>query len=176
MNFFLKNRYVFWVLIILIVINISALVSFFLFTQNTPPASCCPADGKQGHSFSNDLGLSTAQTEQVSAINQNYKRHAEPIATSIKDTRGLILNELEKDMPDSSLLNKLTAQLCVLQNTIQRENIKQYLELKKVCTPAQAQRLSALYRDLYGCPMQSKGMKHQFRNGQGKTKGEPRCE
>jgi Spy/CpxP family protein refolding chaperone len=176
MNFFHKNRYVFWVLIILIVINISALVSFFLFAQTTPPASCCPADGKLGHSFSNELGLSAAQTEKVSSINQNYKATAEPIVASIKDTRGAILNELEQETPDTSLLNRLTEELSILQKNIQKENINQYMELKKACTPEQAQRLSALYRDLYGCPMQAKGMQHQYRHGQGKNKGEPRCE
>ncbi|MEI7500262.1 MAG: periplasmic heavy metal sensor [Bacteroidota bacterium] len=176
MNFFLKNRYVLWVLIILIVINISALVSFFLFTQAPPSKSCCPVQGKQGHSFTSELGLSAAQTEKVSSINQNYKTNAEPIVASIKVSRGAILNELEQEKPDTNLLNRLTEELSLLQNKVQKENIKQYLELKKVCNPEQAQRLSALYRDLYGCPMQAKGMQHKYRRGQDKTKGEPKCE
>jgi Spy/CpxP family protein refolding chaperone len=176
MNFFLKNRYVLWVLVILIVINISALVSFFLFARTTQTESCCPVQGKQDHSFSNELGLSAAQTARVSTINQNYKVTAGPIVASIKDTRGAILTELENETPDTNRLNDMTETLAGLQKQIQKENIKQYMELKKVCTREQAQRLSALYRDLYGCPMQSKGMQHQYRYGQGKNKSQPVCE
>jgi hypothetical protein len=176
MNFFHKNRYIFWVLIFLILINISALISFFLFTRATPAPSCCPADGKQGHSFSNALELSADQTEKVDIINQRYKANAEPIVDSIKNTRGAILNELEQETPDTSLLKKLTTELSILQKKVQMENIKQYMELKKVCNKEQAQLLSALYRDLYGCPMKNNGIKHQFRHGQGKAKNEPGCE
>ena len=176
MNFFHKNRFAFWVMIILIIINISALASFFLLTRHAASPTCCPADGKQGHSITNELGLSAVQTEKVSFINQNYKAHAEPIAASIKDTRSAILNELEQQNPDTNLLNRLTSELSVLQKNIQQENIKQYMELKKVCNQEQAQRLSALYRDLYGCPMKTIGMLHQYRHGQGKNAGEPRCE
>jgi hypothetical protein len=176
MNFFYKNRFAFWVLIILIVINISALASFFLLNRPATSPTCCPADGKQGHSMTNELGLSAAQTEKVSSVNQIYKEHAEPIAASIKDTRSAILNELEQQNPDTNLLNRLTSELSILQKNIQQENIKQFMELKKICNQEQAQRLSALYRDLYGCPMKANGMQHQYRHGQGKSKGETRCE
>jgi Spy/CpxP family protein refolding chaperone len=176
MNFFLKNRYLFWVLIILIVINISALVSFYLFSRSAPGVSYCPPEGKGGHSFSNELGLSVAQTAKVSSINQTYKLNAEPIVSEIKNTRSAILNELEQEAPDTNLLNKLTNELSLLQRQVQQENIKQYMNLKNVCNQEQAQRLSALYRDLYGCPMKGNSMRHQYRHGQGKTREVPTCE
>jgi len=176
MNFFQKYRYIVWVLILLVVINVAALVSFFLFAKTGSSEPCCPPQEKQVRSFSNELGLSAAQTEKVTLINQNYKAQAEPIAAEIKKTRGAILNELEQDQPDTSLLNKLSQEFSILQKNIQQENIRQYLELKKVCNEDQIQRLSALYRDLYDCPMQANAMKHKLRHGQGKSKGQARCE
>jgi Spy/CpxP family protein refolding chaperone len=172
MNFFQKYRYIAWVLIILIVINVAALVSFFLFNQSPPAESCCPEPTEKGRFFSTELGLSAGQTEKVSVINQNYKNEAEPIVAAIKKSRNAILSELEEEQPDTALLNRLSEELSVLQKNIQRENIKQYLELKKVCNPEQAHRLSALYRDLYGCPMKAKGMQHKNRHGKGKIQNE----
>jgi len=176
MNFFHKNRFLSWLLIVLILINVSALVSFFLFSHTKTPASCCPSDGKQAHSFCSELRLSEKQTSQVDSINQNYKANAGPIVAAIKNARSAILNELEKETPDTGMLNKLTDELSVLQKRVQQENIKQYLKLKNVCDLEQAQRLSALYRDLYGCPMKNNAMQHQYRHGQGNSKAGARCE
>ncbi|MEI7723804.1 MAG: hypothetical protein WCK09_01800 [Bacteroidota bacterium] len=170
MNFFHKNRLIFWVLIILVVINISALVSFFFFTKTPETIACCPPETQQCSAFRDELKLTAAQSLKVAEINKIYKASAEPIATAIKETRAAILTELEKEAPDSTHLNALVNQIALLQSNIQKENIKQYTNLKHVCTPDQANRLSALYRDLYGCPMQNGQMNHRYRHGQGNAK------
>jgi len=175
MNFFQKNRLILWVLIILVVINISALISFFLFTRTQAPAACCSPEEQQCVSFRDELNLSAKQNIQVSAINKAYTESAEPIAAAIKEARAAILTELEKEIPDTLYLDTLTNQLALLQMKIQKENIKQYGALKRVCTPEQVQRLSTLYRDLYGCPMQNGQMKHRYRNGHGNS-NKAKCE
>ncbi|MCX6268683.1 MAG: hypothetical protein NTW16_15240, partial [Bacteroidetes bacterium] len=162
-------------LIILVVINISALISFFMFTKTPVPAACCTPEEQQCIAFRDELNLSAEQTLQVNAINKTYTESAEPIVTAIKETRAAILTELEKESPDTVQLNALTNQLTLLQMKIQLENIKQFGALKGVCTPKQVQRLSALYRDLYGCPMQNGQMQHRYRKGQG-TSVKTKCE
>lgn len=170
MNFFDKNRLIFWVLIILVVINISAFVSFFLFTKSPVTPACCPPGEQQCNAFRDELKLTAAQSLKVAEINKLYKESAEPIATAIKETRAAILTELENEFPDSIHLNSLVNELALLQSKIQKENIRQYTNLKHVCTPEQANRLSALYRDLYGCPMQNGQINHRYRHGQGNAK------
>ena len=167
MNFFLKNRLIFWALIFLVVLNISALTSFFLFRKSQSPAACCTPEQKQCMAFRDELKLSADQTLKVTDINNKYMVVAEPIAKAIKDTRASILTELENEAPDTLKLNQLALNLSMLQLKIQKENIKQYSALKKVCNPEQALRLSALYRDLYGCSMQAGQMKNRYRKGQG---------
>jgi Spy/CpxP family protein refolding chaperone len=169
MNFFLKNRLTFWTLIVLIVINVSALVSFLLYTGNKPAdAACCSKEESDGRGFSSELGLTAGQSEEVARINRVYRQNAGPVSADIKKKREIILTELESDNPDTVILNQVTKELSTLQMEIHQQNIKQYLELKKVCNPEQAMRLSALYRDLYGCPMQSNKMQNrrQHRHGQ----------
>jgi Spy/CpxP family protein refolding chaperone len=175
MNLIVKNRLIFWVLIILVVINVSALVSFFLFTKPPAPAPCCPPEEQQCMAFRDELKLSEAQTVQVNAINNAYAASAGPVSAEIKKTRAAILTEMENETPDTVKLTLLTDQLALLQMKIQKENIKQYSELKRVCTPEQAQRLSGLYRDLYGCPMQNGQKKHRYRHGQDSARMKP-CE
>ena len=170
MNFFQRNRFIFWVLMFLVIINISALASFFLFRKSQAPAACCTPAQQQCAAFRDELKLSDQQTVQVSKINSAYTIVAGPISQAVKETRASILTELEKESPDTLLLNKMALNLSLLQLEIQKENIRQYRALKKVCTPEQAQRLSALYRDLYGCSMQGGQMKYRYRKGQGTGK------
>jgi Spy/CpxP family protein refolding chaperone len=175
MNFFQKNRLIIWILILLIVINISALTSFFILTKQPAPAPCCTPEEQQCMTFRDELSLSAEQTLKVNDINKKYTESAEPIAAAIKENRAAILTELEKDVPDTTQLNILTDQLTLLQVKIQRENIKQFGDLKRVCTPEQVQRLSALYRDLYGCPMKNGQMQNRHRSGKGNSV-KTRCE
>jgi Spy/CpxP family protein refolding chaperone len=172
MNFFLKTRFLFWTLIILVLINVSALASFFIFSNQKPTAAaCCPPEQTSQRALSSELGLTQSQTEKVAQINRNYRQQAEPIAASIKEKRETILSELEQPEPDTIFLNQIVRSLSILQIGIQQKNIQQYLELKKVCTPEQTHRLSELYRDLYGCPMRDNDntmeRRHRNRCGQG---------
>jgi protein CpxP len=175
MNLFQKNQLIFWVLIILVVINVSALASFFLLTKPQTPAPCCPPEEQQCVAFRDELDLSAAQIKEVNILNKNYRESAEPVVAAIKETREAILTELERSAPDTMSINTLTNRLAILQVKIQKENIKQYSELRRVCTPEQAQRLSALFRDLYGCPMKDGPAKHRNRHGQGATQNK-KCE
>ena len=166
MNFFSKNRLIFWVLIILVAVNIAALVSFFVYPKTQVAPACCPPEEQQCIDYRDELNLSEKQTLQVNAINKQYMESAEPIAKAIKEARAGILTELEEEAPDTMKLDTLAHRLAMLQLKIQKENIKQYSALKRVCTKEQAHRLSALYRDLYGCPMQKDQVKHRYRHGQ----------
>jgi len=172
MELYKKNRLLFWALIFLIVINLSALVSIFVFKKVQSPPVCRESPSMSCSGFCEELKLSDNQSAKVEHINQEYRSHAEPLVSAIKEKRSEILDELNNTSPDTTLLNRVTIDLTVLQTRLQRENIKQYLELKSVCTPEQVQRLSALYRDLYGCPMKATGNQHRHRGGQGK----PRCQ
>jgi hypothetical protein len=64
------------------------------------------------------------------------------------------------------VLENLILQLTELQRKMQHANVNQYMMLKRIVTPEQANRLSALYRELYGCPMKDKRMQPGQRDGQ----------
>jgi Spy/CpxP family protein refolding chaperone len=104
----------------------------------------------------------------VDDINARYVEVSGPLAEGIRAIRSEVLNELSSDMPDTLRLNSYSEELSQLQGRLHRQNMKHYLELKQVCTPDQVLRLSSLYRELYGCPMQGPGAerKHQHRKGE----------
>ncbi len=165
-----KNRLLFWLLLFLIAINLSALVSFFFFVQQKPVMDCNVNPDRKCNLFKQELKLSEAQMIRVEEINSRYRNVSEPLVAAIREKRDKIMHELENETPDTLLLSSYAMELSLLQNQMQKENISQYLALKKICNPDQLQRLSGLYRDLYGCPMKGKKMQHRYRHGQEKNR------
>lgn len=173
MNFFSKNRFVFWLLIFLVVINFSALITFLVFFSHSSTGSAEQPQKNQGMALRKELSLTPSQSEKVEIILAGYRNSTDPVAADIRNYRKQLLEELAKDKPDSTLLNKYEEEICSLQLQMQKASVRQYMALKEICTPAQCQRLSALYFELYGCQSKCKGMEkgkgmmHQYRGGQG---------
>ena len=173
MNFFSKNRFVFWMLIFLVVINLTALITFLVLFYHNSSGSSQQLQNNPGMKFRKELSLSPVQSEKVDIILADYRNSSEPIASNIRNYRAQILEELAKDQSDTIILNKYTDDLCSMQKHMQEASIKQYMALKQICNPAQCQKLSALYFELYGCQGnckekgQGKGIMHQYRRGQG---------
>jgi len=168
MNTLNKNRLIFWILIFLVIVNLSALATFFTFRSHNEEVVCDAMQAQCGNAFKSELGLSEEQSRKVELINADYQLVSGPIVKEIRNIRSDILDELSSEVPDTSYINKKSTELCDFQFQLQQANYTQFLELKKVCDPEQVQRLSALYRELYGCTGMGsdEGRMHRHRAGQ----------
>jgi hypothetical protein len=170
MNFFNKNRLIFWLLLFLVVINISALVTFFLFYSGQKKQSS-QNTGKQSFSmFQKELSLTPIQSEKVCSINAQHRSISEPVSTALKEKRSQLLEELSLEQPDTLLLRKYAEEIGDLQKEMQMALIRHYLDLKTVCDSCQCQKLSSFYFQLYDSKGPGKGMgkqmQHRNRHGQ----------
>ncbi len=166
MNIFNNNRIVFWILIFLIVVNITTLTTFFIYTRKTASDPELVSGPGKGYALRQELSLKPDQTLKVNMINETYKASSEPIVKAIREKKAVLLEELSKDETDTTLVVKLADDIVIEQKKLQVANIKQFLDLKRVCTPEQTQKLSQIYSELYGC--ENKGMGRGKGNGQGK--------
>ncbi|MCX6250903.1 MAG: periplasmic heavy metal sensor [Bacteroidetes bacterium] len=173
MNFFSKNRLVFWLLIFLVVINLTVLITFLVFYSHISNSSDQQLRENPGIALQKELSLSPEQSEKVEVIQSDYRNSTDPITANIRNYRAQLLEELAKNEPDTNLINKCMEEISFFQKQMQMASIRQYMALKEICTPVQCQRLSSLYFELYGCQGkgkgmgQGKGMMHQYRRGQG---------
>ena len=171
-------------MIFLVVINLSALISFLLLFSNNRTLSDQNPKGNTEKAFCEELSLTPVQSEKVGVIMNDYRNVNAPVTANIRDLRGKLLGEVAKDNPDTNILNSCTEEICQLQKKLQKASIAQYMALKGVCTPEQCQRLSSLYFELYGCQGkckemgqgQGKGKMHRYGKGQGGRQcGEDSC-
>ncbi len=174
MNFFIKNRFIFWILIFLVIINLTALITFLVLYNHKPAATDQKQCKNSGMAFKEELSLSSVQAEKVEVIMSEYRKSTGPLTDSIRNYRSLLLEELAKTSPDSNLLDNYTENISLLQKQMQKASIRQYLSLKEISNPDQCKRLSALYYELYSCQGNCKGMGNgkgmmkQYRRGQGR--------
>jgi Spy/CpxP family protein refolding chaperone len=173
MNILKNNRTVFWILIFLVLINITALATYFIYMRK-PINETLPGSGiKQGIVLRQELSLTPEQSMEVNKINATYQASNEPIVEAIREKKAELLEELAKEKTDSTILTKLTEEIVIEQKKLQKANIKQFLDLKKICTPEQTFRLAQIYAGLYGFEQSGKGsgkgMKYRHRFGQQKS-------
>jgi Spy/CpxP family protein refolding chaperone len=170
MNFFNKNRLVFWLLLFLVVINISALVTFILFYSGQKKQQSENTGARSFQVFQKELSLTPIQSGKVCSINAQYRTVSEPISSALKAKRSELLEELSMEKPDTLLLKKYAEEIGNLQKELQIVSIRQYLDLKEVCDSCQCQKLSSFYFQLYGSkgpgPGMGKQMQHRYRHGQ----------
>lgn len=165
MNIFNNNRPVFWILIFLVLINIAAMATYFIYLRKQANETLTGPGLKRGIVLQQELALTPDQSLAVNKINATYQASSEPIVEDIREKKSELLEELSKEDTDSAVLTKLTNDIVIEQKKLQMANIKQFLDLKKVCTPEQTLKLSQIYAGLYGFEQKGKG------NGQGKGSG-----
>jgi Spy/CpxP family protein refolding chaperone len=167
MNNFNNNRVVFWILIFLVMINITALATYFIYMRK-PANEPVPGTGyKKGIALRQELSLTPDQSIAVNKINYTYQASTEPIVTAIREKKAEILDELSKENSDTTVVVKLAEEVLYEQKKLQMANIRQFIDLKKVCTPEQTQKLSQIYGELYGFDARGKGQGKGKGNGKG---------
>jgi len=169
MNFLVKNRFFFWLMLALVVINLSAIVTFLFYFPCRTETSSLPADDTgPAAGIQRELSLTPEQSAEAHRINMEYTRASRPIVDEIRNKRLDLLDEISSGKPDTTIINKIILEISGLQASLYQKNTEQYLSLKKICNPEQAVKLSGLYRKLYGFDRPG------FQNGKGAGHGQGR--
>lgn len=155
MNIFNNNRILFWILIFLILVNISVLAGYFIVFRTSANQGITTA--RPGWALKKELSLTAEQTVKVQGINAAYKAAADPLIQNIQENKAGLLSELSKESTDTAVVSKFANQICQAQKRLQTVNIHQFIDLKKICTPEQTQKLSKIYSEMYGFGISGNG-------------------
>ncbi|HOW32019.1 MAG TPA: periplasmic heavy metal sensor [Bacteroidales bacterium] len=176
MDLLSKNRIVFWLLIFLVVVNIAALATYFVHSGDRGKTTAETGNAGREITLSSELSLSPDQSKRVNEVNSRFRENNEPLFATIREKKSAIVEELAKPVTDTALVAKLAAEVGEAQGAVQLSNAKQFLELKKICTPDQTQKLANVYAGLYGCQRDGQGKgpgngqgRHRHRYGQQRT-------
>ncbi len=176
MDYFIKKRFSFWMVFILLVVNIVTITTilYHIYSDNSTASSATVNNGA-GKIITTELGLNPKQNDLFSTINNDYKEKSKPILDQLTDKRSEMLAELSQAKPDTVILKTIANEIGELHSTLKLLTIQNFLELKEICTPDQQQLLSKMYTDMLECEGHFKGYgkqyRHRYRHGQGEGKG-----
>jgi len=173
MNFFSRHKVIIWILTGLLIITFSILGSLIYHTWAAPKK----AGAQQGCSISclmlfNELDLDATQQEELEKILDHFSDSSATLISNLRQHRLTLMEELQKDNPDSLRILLLSEELGDLQALMTNQAVSQYLQIRAICNPDQMHRLTNVYCDLFGCSRikmgkgQGQGQEqHRYRNG-----------
>ncbi len=176
MNYFLKKQFSFVLVFFLLIINVAAIstILYHIYSEkSTSPTTAVNPDA--GKIITGELGLNPDQTDLFQQINSGYNQRSQKILDQLTEKRSEMLSELSEENPDTTILHLLADDIGKLHTNLKLLTIWNFIELKKICTPAQQQQLSKMYNDMMESEGHFKGYgkqyRHRYRHGQGGGKG-----
>ncbi len=134
-------------LLLLIVINFSALLTFAYNRWAPKPAGAPAAKG----SFARELCLSGMQEKCIKGFRGAFDSETRDVRTKMQEKRRALVEELRKASPDRATLETLIEDISRLQAEIQKKAVENILKEKEVLTDEQKAKFFRLFED-HVCP------------------------
>jgi len=151
----MKKRILVLGLIVLVVINVSALLTFAYNRWFRAPGSL-PAEGSDlADAFERHLCLSGDQQKCIRGIRFAFDSEIGDVQAQIREKRRAIVEELKKESPDSVLIDKFIEEISRLQAEIQKKAVLNLLKEKEALTPEQRAIFFRMFED-HVCPREKK--------------------
>ncbi|HBL76907.1 MAG: hypothetical protein A2W90_00930 [Bacteroidetes bacterium GWF2_42_66] len=149
-----KQRILMWLNIFLLVINISAFVTFLLMNKTS--------EKERDERFSSDeflkteLGLSDDQYKKISALNSNVFRSYQAFLDYKCELNFKLIEELSSESPSDSVMGSWANNIGVMEANMKKQTIKHFENIKSICTEEQKLLLDQLLKDMLDAGEQCK--------------------
>lgn len=161
-----KTKILVWVIIILVVINITTIITVVSFSSGNRDAGTEQPEvsfTRRTDFFQTQLGLNQEQRKEFMLFNRKFNQAAGPITERLNTLRFKMIDELSSPAPDTVALNRMCRQFGNLHYRLKNVTVNYYLNMKSVCDKNQEIILSDLFRDI----LESDGNIDRMRAGRG---------
>jgi hypothetical protein len=146
------HRILVWAVIILITTNLSMAFSFLYFkripkTNNHSSEKTkveMPAE-KRTRFFREQLGLDINQLDSFRTFNRNFNFVSRGITFQLESLRTEMVTEMGKEKPDEIKLDSIANSIGMLHTKLKRLTIDYYLDMKRMCSKDQQEKLNAIF-------------------------------
>ena len=151
-----RNQLLTWAVVLLILTNV-ATVGTILYNRykvsaaadNIAINSGSGVNMLNGKFFRQTLGFTHEQMDSFRDINQVFRPSAMDLTYGVDSLKTAMYNELQKAAPDTVRLNNLSWQIGEMHGKLKYKTFHFYLNLKKICSPAQSIELEKAFQPLY---------------------------
>jgi len=143
-----KNKLAFLFLVLLTIVNVSALVTMAYhrlhFERHSPPV--CPP--KSPESFiRQELNLNEKQAKEFESQAKRFREEIEPIRDSLESKKSDLMNEIMSEKPSQDKLSQLSEEIGALHVELEKMTSLHLLEGKSLLTPEQQKKFFSLFKE-----------------------------
>jgi len=147
----MKKRFAKLALSLLIIVNVSALLTFAYHRWVREPGGPPASSSVLADTFKRQLCLDGRQEKCIQDFRCAFDSEIRDIRARMQEKRRAMVKELKKGSPDGPTLNKLIEDMSRLQTEIQRKAVENLLKEKEVLTDEQKAKFFRLFEDQV-CP------------------------
>ena len=147
-----KKKLLIGAIILLLIINISALATIF-YTQKVRLNKVDKLNYRNEQVqirgmyryLKDELKLSNDQFKQFKIINVSNKQKTQEIAIKLHNNRIIMVNEIAKLNPNLEKLDSIANEIGILHYQLKKNTISHFIELKAICNKDQQDKLQQLF-------------------------------
>lgn len=168
-----KIRFLTWAVVVLAVLNLSTVISIIYHvhteTNQMKERQLTPGASFSGSGIIDVLDFNPEQREQFHLINNSFRESVRKINYSLAERRNSLFAELRKAKADTVKCNFISAEIGGLHKALKIKTYRFYLDVKKICTWQQQQKLNEVFAPLFsdedrpGFKQHRGGGHHRFR-------------
>lgn len=141
-----KKYLIYWINIILLMVNMIFFVFFCFVPEKTVYKN---EDSMISNEFlRRELDFTDEQYERINELDEDVLKKHQLILKLLCHRRYQMLNELAKPDPSMVELNKIATSVGHLHKALKIQTAHYLLHIKKVCTPEQSKKLEKMFIDL----------------------------
>jgi len=138
-------------LLLLIVVNVSALLTFAYNRWVRGSGGASPGDTMLTDNFTRQFCLNGQQEKCIRDFRFAFDSEIRGFQAQIQEKRSAMVEELKKESPDNAMLDKIVEDISRLQAEIQKKAVENILKEKEVLTDEQKAAFFRLFED-HVCP------------------------
>ena len=132
MDYFTKRKLTIWVLVLLLIINITAMVTIYVQskTKINLPGVTSSEKSDVYELLNKELNLSEEQSGKVREIIDEHRYAVDLIKEEIQDNRFKVAEELLSESPDTTILRELWEKMGNLHTKLEKLNALHFMKLR----------------------------------------------
>ena len=152
MSYFTKERTLFLIIIILVLVNIGSIGSIWLWKLKDRP--CLPppppqSEKQDGRKFlTEELKLNPSQVEKFEALREEHFKLTSKYNEEMRKNKDDLFSLLNQNVPDSNKASEIASKIGELQKQIDIATFNHFAKLREICDDTQKTKFGKIIEDV----------------------------
>jgi Spy/CpxP family protein refolding chaperone len=153
MDLIRQNKFIGWVIAILVLLNLLSLSTIWIqSSRNNPPPARVPGNPQAGSLplLQRELGLTPDQTKRFEEMRKTYQESSKPINDELDGMKLSLTDEIFKSNPDQQRIDSMASKIGAQQSKLEVLRFNHFAQLAQICDSVQKEKLYPILREVFG--------------------------